>query len=355
MTNNLSNTKREVYTNPALTVDYCGNMIYEGGTLKQILIEGGYVTFSGSTPVYHYYLQDHQGNNRVVVSRTGTVEEVNHYYPYGMLFGESINPERQRFKYNGKEVDRMHGLHMYDYGARHYDPALCRFSTMDPMCEKYYTLSPYTYCGNNPVNAIDLKGDSIFVAYEHQQQILEMINELSNGEFDIDDNGYLYLKSMSKYHPYRIDKYSNYYRDALVYGINSSNKISVSMASVVMFKNTKLSTKDYGEGFTIIDGNQAYVYISGKEYKTSNKTTCNPQTILAHELAGHAIPSMSSLYTDPRYDGLAVTAENVIRYETGQALRIWGDYEKDHRSVSSLINPFGRIIVNKTFPIIKFD
>ena len=152
---------KTVYTNPGLTIDYCGNMIYEGGTLKQIQVDGGYVTFSGTTPVYHYYLKDHQGNNRVVVNKTGTVEEVNHYYPFGLLFGESINPDTQRFKYNGKELDMMHGLHMYDYGARQYDPLLCRFTTMDPMCEKYYHLSPYAYCANNPVNYVDPTGKDI--------------------------------------------------------------------------------------------------------------------------------------------------------------------------------------------------
>jgi hypothetical protein len=49
------------------------------------------------------------------------------------------------------------------YGARHYDPCIMRFTTMDPMCEKYYHLSPYAYCGNNPVNAVDLNGDTITI------------------------------------------------------------------------------------------------------------------------------------------------------------------------------------------------
>ena len=29
---------------------------------------------------------------------------------------------------------------------------------MDPLCEKYYNVSPYAYCANNPVNAVDLDG-----------------------------------------------------------------------------------------------------------------------------------------------------------------------------------------------------
>ena len=152
------------YGTPAKTIEYCGNMIYEDGTLTQILTEGGYVTFSGSTPVHHAYLKDHQGNNRVVINSSGTIEQVNHYYPFGYFFGESTNSSTQRFKYNGKEFDEMHGLHWYDYGARHYDPAIMRFTTMDPMCEKYYHLSPYAYCGNNPVNAVDKEGSlTIFI------------------------------------------------------------------------------------------------------------------------------------------------------------------------------------------------
>ena len=31
------------------------------------------------------------------------------YYPFGALFGESTSGDTQRFKYNGKELDRMHG------------------------------------------------------------------------------------------------------------------------------------------------------------------------------------------------------------------------------------------------------
>ena len=146
------------YGSPNSTTDYCSNMIYENGTLTKILVDGGYITFSGTAPVYHYYLKDHQGNNRVVMSSSGTVEQVNHYFPYGYLFGESTNSGTQKYKYNDKEFDMTHGLHWYDYGARHYDPCIMRFTTMDPMCEKYYNLSPYAYCGNNPVNAVDPDG-----------------------------------------------------------------------------------------------------------------------------------------------------------------------------------------------------
>ena len=141
------------------TTDYCSNVIYENGVLSMILTEEGYVTLSGDAPIYHYYLKDHQGNNRIVMNQNGTtVEQVNHYYPFGGLFEEGLATSNQNYKYNSKELDRMHGLDWYDYGARHYDMALGRFTTMDPLVEKCYWISSYTYCLNNPANLIDPDG-----------------------------------------------------------------------------------------------------------------------------------------------------------------------------------------------------
>ncbi len=140
-----------------VTTDYCGNVIYENGTQKLLLTEKGYVTLADGK--YHYYLKDHQGNNRVVINHSGTAEEVNHYYPFGGTFAGtgSVQP----YKYNGKELDARKGLNWYDYGARHYDAALGRFTTADPLAEKYYGISPYAYCNNNPVRFIDPDGGKI--------------------------------------------------------------------------------------------------------------------------------------------------------------------------------------------------
>ena len=133
---------------------YCCNVVYENGVAKLLLTEEGYVTLSDKK--YHYYLQDHQGNNRVVLSSSGAVEEANHYYPFGGVFASSGNV--QPYKYNGKEYDGKKGLNLYDYGARMYDAALGRFMTVDPSAENYFNTSLYAYCGNNPINRIDLDG-----------------------------------------------------------------------------------------------------------------------------------------------------------------------------------------------------
>ena len=147
------------------TTDYCGNVIYENGTQKLLLTEEGYINLAG-TQQYHYYLKDHQGNNRVVINQSGTVEETNHYYPFGGVFATAGNT--QPYKYNGKEFDTKKGLNWYDYGARHYDTALGRFTTNDRFAEKYYSMSPYQYGANSPVVNIDVNGDSIRICTETQ-------------------------------------------------------------------------------------------------------------------------------------------------------------------------------------------
>ena len=91
-----------------------------------------------------------------------TILQNTNYYPYGGMTSISTGQGEQQFKYNGKEYDPMHGLNEYDYGARQYDPAIGKFTTMDPLCEKYYHISPYAYCGGNPVNAVDVDGKDIW-------------------------------------------------------------------------------------------------------------------------------------------------------------------------------------------------
>ena len=135
------------------TTDYAGNVVYENGVQKKLLTEEGYVDLTSGT--YYYYLKDHQGNNRVVVNGSGAVTETNHYYPFGGTFASGTV---QPYKYNGKELDTKAGLNWYDYGARHYDAALGRFTTQDPLAEKFYSTSPYGYCLDNPVKFVDVKG-----------------------------------------------------------------------------------------------------------------------------------------------------------------------------------------------------
>ena len=152
------------------STDYCfgGSLILRNGRLSRYLFDGGYCSFtripSIGNPQYattfHYYQQDHLDNIREVINgNNGTVEQQTHYYPFGGIIADiSTNQSMQPNKYNGKELDLMHGLNTYDYGARQYDPITITWNGVDPLAEKNVDTSPFSFCHNNSVNRIDPDG-----------------------------------------------------------------------------------------------------------------------------------------------------------------------------------------------------
>ena len=124
--------------------------------------EGRAVPMNDTIFEYQYFLKDHLGNTRVVLSQSGQVLQKSAYYPFGMLMGgfNTVNNSGSdnRYLYNGKELQTDFGLDWYDYGARFYDASLGRWSVPDPLAEKYYSLSSYNYTLNNPICFIDPDG-----------------------------------------------------------------------------------------------------------------------------------------------------------------------------------------------------
>ena len=140
------------------------------------------------TDTYYFFLTDHLGSIRVVADASGSVVQRNHFYPFGLSFADNENPETQPYKFNGKELDLFHGLNWYDYLARGMDPAAGRFTAIDPLCEKYFALSPYVFCANNPVNYIDPDGMDWFRTKDNSVQYDPNIKKNSKLE-----DGYTYL------------------------------------------------------------------------------------------------------------------------------------------------------------------
>ena len=143
------------------TTDYIGDFIFEDGKLSKYQFEGGYCSFdSHLNSTYHYYEKDHLGSIRMVVNENGTIEQVNHYYPFGGVYGDlGYNSELQRNKYIGKEFDHTSGLDWYDHGARMYDAAKGSWDRVDFLCEKNTSSSIYGYCHNNPILFVDPDGN----------------------------------------------------------------------------------------------------------------------------------------------------------------------------------------------------
>ena len=142
------------------TTEYIGNLILKNHRPVMLQFDGGYASFSHDTiDGLHYYIQDYMGNNRMVVNKNGTVEQVTHYYPYGGVIGDiSTNENLQKYKFEGKELDRTFGLDNYDIHARQYFAMMPTWDRIDPLAENTPQFSPYSYCGGNPINFGDYNG-----------------------------------------------------------------------------------------------------------------------------------------------------------------------------------------------------
>ena len=81
------------------------------------------------------------------------------------------NPVKSEYLYGGKELQTFFGIDWYDSGAR-FQTTHGTFSSLDPMSESYYPISPYAYCAGDPVNKIDLNGrDTINISYNDNKWI----------------------------------------------------------------------------------------------------------------------------------------------------------------------------------------
>ncbi|MEJ0031609.1 MAG: DUF6443 domain-containing protein [Bacteroidota bacterium] len=102
----------------------------------------------------------------------GGVVQMDDYYPFGMTFNSyrKENSIANQYQYNGKETQDEFNLRWSDYGARMYMPEIGRLMAVDPLSEKTYSVSPYAYALNSPINFVDGTGKVpvpvIYLVYE---------------------------------------------------------------------------------------------------------------------------------------------------------------------------------------------
>ncbi len=160
-----------------LKQDYVSGIEYRNDTIEAIYHSDGRSVWNGSAWRYEYNVADHLGNVRAVISdldgdkildftgvaTTNEIINVNSYYAFGMVmqngnFANNTTTPDTKYQYNNKEFNGDWGLNLLDYGARWYDPAVGRFTTVDPLAEDAVDWTPFRYGFNNPILYTDPDG-----------------------------------------------------------------------------------------------------------------------------------------------------------------------------------------------------
>ena len=117
---------------------------------------------TGAEGIYFVYHPDHLGSSSWVTDYEGKQLDYKEYLPFGELRYSSrttLLSNYTRYTFSGKERDSESG---YSYfGARYYDSDLSIWLSVDPMSDKYPSLTPYNYSANNPIRLIDPNGMEI--------------------------------------------------------------------------------------------------------------------------------------------------------------------------------------------------
>jgi RHS repeat-associated protein len=111
-------------------------------------------------------------SNHWITDRNGNAIQHLHYLPFGEDWVDQRNSSwNTPYTFSGKEKDVETG---YSYfGARYYDSGLSIWLSVDPMSDKYPSMSPYNYCANNPVILVDPDGRTF---KERQAAIAEILS-----------------------------------------------------------------------------------------------------------------------------------------------------------------------------------
>lgn len=114
-----------------------------------------------------YYHSDHLGSAAYLTSG-GDVTQTLNYLPYGedwIDVQNNMDPRLGQYRFNGKEKDYESGFHYY--GARYYwSELLTGWLSVDPMADKYPSISPYNYCMWNPIKLVDPDGMDTTIVFD---------------------------------------------------------------------------------------------------------------------------------------------------------------------------------------------
>ena len=110
-----------------------------------------------------------------------------HVSPAHPILNSSFLILNWTYTFSAKERDAETGLSYF--GSRYYSSDLSIWLRVDPMSGKYPSLSPYTYCADNPVKLADPNGEKVFddiVVHGKNNSSITYKTDLFDMEFKVD-------------------------------------------------------------------------------------------------------------------------------------------------------------------------
>ena len=269
-----------------------------------------------------FFIKDHLGSVRAVVSETGEVLQTNDYYPYGDLFSSAgtADSSGNRYRFTGKELGDETGL--YDFSARFLQTSLGRFTTIDPLAEKYPGISPYAYCNGNPVRYIDPDGRKLRVSKEFQQPFLTDMEKVFGNkteQFRFDDSGIMSIEEGMKKFTDGLSSEQKKVFKGVKKVLTSRNTTSVVYADEyeLTINNDKTShdiSTEFGGGVyskiddvIVVSPNVGVVEVTLDQFPFNSEIVeQNTTSTLFHEIAERNIPNI-------HYRGNVIDYENIVR------------------------------------------
>ena len=269
-----------------------------------------------------FFIKDHLGSVRAVVSETGEVLQTNEFYPYGDLFSAAgtAGSNSNRYRFTGKELGDETGL--YDFSARFLQTSLGRFTTIDPLAEKYPGISPYAYCNGNPVRYIDPDGRKLRVSKEFQQPFLTDMEKVFGNkteQFRFDDSGIMSIEEGMKKFTDGLSSEQKKVFKGVKKVLTSRNTTSVVYADEyeLTINNDKTShdiSTEFGGGVyskiddvIVVSPNVGVVEVTLDQFPFNSEIVeQNTTSTLFHEIAERNIPNI-------HYRGNVIDYENIVR------------------------------------------
>jgi RHS repeat-associated protein len=304
---------------------YFGDLVISDGQPTRILHGDGTINLNGSSVEYHYHLEDHLGNVRMVITPGANnkpqVLQATDYYPFGMSYTKNLSSgggahQPNKYLYNSKEEQEMPGKWL-DYGWRMYDAQLGRWHGVDPLAGEYSSWSPYNYVMNNPLKFIDPDGMRVWPGEG-------LIHARNSGK--VDNKTYSQIRSNEGIQS--LPGHYNSLPERTQRGIEGSSKTVVGIAQAAGA--TAFALKSGGLGTTVAIG----VFMDGA-YKVGTG---------AHQLA-NAIAGTDS-DQDPKFNTVAgeisqsEVVDNVVNLATGRGVQNVGAVIDGVNRISTAVSAY---------------